>query len=130
MFLLLVGGDGMILVMCMVKTIIDTGANRSEVLLYSNRTAKVIAYKDVFDQARTRIGMNTVYAVTDDKTITPGIYNGSLTANVIVREIPDYLERTFYISGPRGMVTAFQKSLRQAGVSWWKIKVDFFPGFA
>ncbi|WP_244661918.1 hypothetical protein [Mesorhizobium huakuii] len=44
--------------------------------------------------------------------------------------IPDYLGRTFYISGPQAMVKALRDTLLAMGVRRSKIKVDYFPGFA
>ena len=44
--------------------------------------------------------------------------------------MPDYLERTFYISGPQAMVKALRQKLLAMGVRRSKIKVDYFPGFA
>jgi ferredoxin-NADP reductase len=55
---------------------------------------------------------------------------GFITKEMIEKEIPDYKERTFYISGTRGMTVAVGSVLRKLGVHESKIKVDFFPGFA
>ena len=49
---------------------------------------------------------------------------------LIRKEIPDYAERTFYLSGPRSMVVAFEKQLFELGVPRRHILTDFFPGFA
>ncbi len=35
---------------------------------------------------------------------------------LIQNNIPDYMERIFYLSGPRAMVVRFQNSLRELGV--------------
>ena len=44
--------------------------------------------------------------------------------------MPDYNDRTFYISGPRAMVVRFQSVLKELGVARSRIREDFFPGFA
>jgi glycine betaine catabolism B len=49
---------------------------------------------------------------------------------LIEREVPDYGDRTFYISGPRAMVVRLQSLLIGLGVARSRIKVDYFPGFA
>jgi ferredoxin-NADP reductase len=49
---------------------------------------------------------------------------------MIARTVPDYRERTFYLSGPRPLVVGFEKSLRTIGIPKSRIKTDFFPGFA
>jgi ferredoxin-NADP reductase len=124
------GGIGVTPFRSMVHYLIDTRDTRPVTLLYSNKTAAEIAYKDVFDRAAREIGMKTVYALTDEKLPIPGTYAGFIDGALIKREVPDYTERMFYISGPHGMVEAFKKTLNDMGVSRFNIKTDYFPGFA
>ena len=65
--------------------------------------------------------MRTIYTIT--------AAGDRLTADTIKNEIPDYLERMFYISGTHAMTNAFKKTLREIGVPRAHIKTDFFPGF-
>ena len=123
------GGIGITPFRSMIQYLIDKKEKRSVALLYSNKNVEDIAYKDVFDRAQNELGIKTVYFATSEKTPIPGIYTESLSPNIIVREIPDYLERTFYISGPRAMVVSFKKTLRDMNIPNKRIKVDFFPGF-
>jgi glycine betaine catabolism B len=116
------GGIGITPFRSMVKYLSDRGEQRDVVLLYSNRTAAEISYKDIFDEAAKTIVLKTVYQVTD----TDGRIDGAL----IKKEIPDYRDRMFYISGTHAMVSAFQKTLHELGVPRAHIKIDFFPGFA
>ena len=53
---------------------------------------------------------------------------GYVTAELLQRRTPDYLERTWYISGPPGMVNAYSNLLRDLDVPRKQIKKDFFPG--
>ncbi|MDO8664889.1 MAG: RnfABCDGE type electron transport complex subunit D [Candidatus Liptonbacteria bacterium] len=53
-----------------------------------------------------------------------------INAEMLKMEIPDYMERTFYVSGPHSMVAAMEKALREIGIKRSRIKIDFFPGFA
>ncbi|MDE1919135.1 MAG: RnfABCDGE type electron transport complex subunit D [Patescibacteria group bacterium] len=124
------GGIGVTPFRSMVQYLMDMKEKRSVVLLYANKTAAEIAYKGVFDTAGRAIGMKTVYALSNEPNPVPGIYAGMIDGALIKREIPDYKERTFYISGPHGMITAFQKVLREMGVSPLRIRTDYFPGFA
>ncbi len=50
--------------------------------------------------------------------------------NRLSKEIPDYKERTFYISGSHNVVTAFEKIVRSLKVPKSQIITDYFPGFA
>ena len=76
------------------------------------------------------VGHTPIYALSNEPTQVPGMYNGQIDGALIAREVPDYKERTFYISGPHGMVDAFKKTLRDMGVPRWRVKSDYFPGFA
>ena len=124
------GGIGVTPFRSMVQYLIDKKENRAVTLLYSNKTESEIAYKDIFDTATKEIGMKTVYALTDEPNPTPDVHKGFIDAALIMREVPDYKERIFYISGPHGMVTAFTKTLHGMGVPRSHIETDYFPGFA
>lgn len=123
------GGIGVTPFRSMAQHLINTKDARPVTLLYSNKTASEVAYQDVFDEAAETIGMKTVYALTNESGAKPGFHTGFVDEALIAREIPDYRERTFYISGPRSMVEAFKKTLRAMGVSRFRIKTDYFPGF-
>jgi ferredoxin-NADP reductase len=49
---------------------------------------------------------------------------------MIAKTVPDYRERTFYLSGPRSLVIGFERVLTDIGIAKSRIKTDFFPGFA
>ena len=116
------GGIGITPFRSMIKNLVDRNEQRDAILFYSNRTAAEISYREVFDEALERIGMRTVYTITEG--------GNRLTADAIKKEIPDYRRRMFYISGTHAMTNAFEGTLREMGVPSRHIKTDFFPGFA
>ncbi len=118
----LAGGIGITPFRSMIKYLIDTDQKRDIILLYSNKTAKDIVYKDIFKIAAWKLGIKTVYILTEK-----GKY---IDATMIQKEMPDYKERVFYISGPHLMVDAFEKTLKDMGIHDNQIKVDYFPGYA
>lgn len=122
------GGIGVTPFRSMVQHMLDAREQRSVVLLYGNNKANEIAYADVFDRAKRVLGLRTVYVVA--KHAGHNMQQGFIDVALIKREVPDYNDRTFYISGPRAMVVRFQKTLSQLGISKSRIKTDFFPGFA
>ncbi len=124
------GGIGVTPFRSMVQYLLDKKERRSIVIFYSNKTATDIAYKDVFDRAENELGIKTIYTLTNGTIPAPGMYNGQVNAQLISQQVPDYQDCTFYISGPHTMVESFQKTLAEMGVSRFKIKSDFFPGFA
>jgi ferredoxin-NADP reductase/Na+-translocating ferredoxin:NAD+ oxidoreductase RnfD subunit len=132
------GGIGITPFRSMIKYLSDRGEKRDAILLYSNKTRREISYRDVFEEAEKTIGLKTMYAITDIKEKNAGggtdsngsHYSGRIDAAFIKREIPDYVDRLFYISGTRAMTVGFQKTLQELGVPRHQIKIDFFPGFA
>ncbi|MEQ1561258.1 MAG: RnfABCDGE type electron transport complex subunit D [Nitrospira sp.] len=123
------GGIGVTPFRSMIKDLTDRNEKREVVLFFSNRTPNDIVYKDIFDEAEQKIGLKTIYAVNDlaGADPQPNITVGFINADMIKKEVPDFKNCTFYISGPRVMVTAFEDTLNKMGVK--NIKTDFFPGF-
>ena len=124
------GGIGVTPFRSMILDLLDRGEARDAVLLYSNKTVSEIAYRDIFDRASRELGIRTVYALTAEPSVPAWAHGGPIDARLIAESMPDYRERTFYISGPHAMVNAFKKTLRDMGVPRRHIKVDFFPGYA
>lgn len=127
------GGIGVTPFRSMTKYLIDTHDQRSVILLYAARTGADIAYAEVFKTAKDRIGMKAIYMLTDEQASlsTPGVYRGTMiTPEIVQREIPDYLNRLFYVSGTHTMVADTRHMLRTMGVQRKHIKTDFFPGYA
>ncbi|HSX09554.1 MAG TPA: hypothetical protein VLF93_05340 [Candidatus Saccharimonadales bacterium] len=124
------GGIGITPFRSMIKYLSDTGETRDIVLCYSNKTEDEIAYKDIFDEAHTKFGLKVVYTLTDLHNIPHGWKGetGRINADLIKREIPDFAERLFYLSGPQSMVNGYEKVLKNIGVHQNNIKKDFFPG--
>ncbi len=126
------GGIGITPFRSMIKYLTDTKQKRDVTLLYSNKKVSDISYKEVFDEAARVLGIKTIYAITDKgEEIAPGsMYGGFIDAHMIEQTIPDYKNKLFYISGPHGMVSVFETTLKSMGIPRKNIKIDFFPGFA
>lgn len=126
------GGIGITPYRSIIKYLIDTDQKRDIILLYSNKTASDIAYKDIFSEAFTKLGIKTIFILTDKESIPQGWGGkvGYIDSEMIQEEVPDTKERTFYISGPHSMADAFKKTLKGMGVSENQIKADYFPGYA
>jgi ferredoxin-NADP reductase len=107
------GGIGITPFRSMLKYLADKNEKRDIVLFYAANTPQEFAYKDILENAGAKIVYKT----------------DRLTAEAIMKDLPDYLDRTFYISGPHGMVDAFEKILKSMGIPRRQIKIDFFPGY-
>lgn len=124
------GGIGITPFRSIIKFLVDTKEKRDIVLLYSNKVESEIMYQDVFAQAAV-IGVKTIYVLTDQDHLPTNWTGekGRITPIMIEKEVPDYIDRTFYLSGPHNMVVAFEEVLQEMGINRSQIKKDFFPGF-
>jgi ferredoxin-NADP reductase len=125
------GGIGITPYRSIIRYMIDKNEKRDIVLFYSNKMVSEIVYKDVFDEAEKKIKLKTIYTLTDKAHIPPHWKgeSGRIDAAMIMKTIPDYKDRIFYLSGPHSMVTLYEQTLKQMGVKSENIKIDFFPGF-
>ncbi|MDP3935342.1 MAG: FAD-binding oxidoreductase [Candidatus Giovannonibacteria bacterium] len=113
----LAGGIGITPFRSIIKYLLDKNEKRDVILIYANKNAEDAVYNDIWNEAREKLGIKVV------------CQTGFITKEMIIREIPDFKERFFYISGPRAMVTAFEKALKNISVKRSQIKTDFFPGY-
>ncbi len=125
------GGIGVTPFRSMVKYLIDNRENRSVRMLYAVKTKADIAYKDVFEEARSAIGMKTLYVLSGKQEANENnMINGLINKRLLQRAVPDYEECLFYISGTHDMVESVELALLSMGVHHHNIKMDFFSGYA
>jgi len=124
------GGIGITPFRSMVKYLLDKRLSRDITLFYSARGVDDLAFRDLFDEAGREFGLKSVYTLTRGPAPAgwPG-RTGAITPAMIREEMPDYLERLFYVSGSEPMVMAFGKLLAGMGVKRANVKRDYFPGY-
>ena len=125
------GGIGVTPFRSMLKYLVDKNEKRDIVVFYSNKTSDEFAYIDVFRDAGEKLGIRSVFTITDQKTPDENWHGeiGQITPEMLKKYVPDYDQRTFYISGPHSMVSGFSETLNNIGVHQNKIITDYFPGF-
>jgi ferredoxin-NADP reductase/Na+-translocating ferredoxin:NAD+ oxidoreductase RnfD subunit len=116
------GGIGITPFRSMVKYLIDINQKRDIVIVYSAKTVSEFVYTNVFKEAWDKLGIRTIYIDSENQ--------GHIDAARLSREIPDYKERTFYISGSHGVVDSFEQILKNLHVPARQVVTDYFPGFA
>lgn len=121
------GGIGVTPFRSHVKYMIDSDNEHDTVLYYCVNTANELAYNDIWQAAQKNFTFSYIPVVVKEDAMHGG-EKGFVTAEIIKRRTPDYLERVWYISGPPGMVNAYKKLLKEIGVKRGNIKTDFFPG--
>lgn len=124
------GGIGITPFRSMLEELLARGDPRPVTVLYGNNRIDEVAYADLLKRAREELGIATWYAVREPEGAPAEVQIGLIDAAMITSRIPDYRQRTFYISGPQAMVSATRRTLRELGVPFWRIKTDFFPGLA
>ncbi|HQU07990.1 MAG: hypothetical protein B7X04_03170 [Parcubacteria group bacterium 21-54-25] len=121
------GGIGITPFVSMIRHMLNENEARDIVLLYANNTTAEVAYRELLERA-TALGVRTVHAISKDPTTATRI--SRIDAAAIRTAVPDFLDRTFYISGPHGLVAGMHTTLRDLDVPASRIKTDYFPGFA
>lgn len=126
------GGIGITPFISMIRTLLITQEKRDIILFYSNKTEEEIAYKHVLEQGEKELGIKVVHVLSDLEKISSSWQGekGFITSEMIKDSLKDYKERSYFISGPPGMVAAYTTTLKDMGVSSFDIVTDFFPGFA
>jgi ferredoxin-NADP reductase len=112
------GGVGITPFASMLRHLMASGEKRDIVLIYAASSEEDFAYRDLIKAAEARLGLRAVYVA---RTV--------VTEDIVKREVPDYAERTFYLSGPNAMVRAYRRMLLGLSVHRSRIKTDYFPGF-
>ncbi len=124
------GGIGITPFRSMLKYLADTHQRRDIVVLYTSKTPADFVYRDVLTDAEARVGARVIYTLTDVTNVprnwTGGV--GRIDEHMIQRMIPDFQQRTFYLSGPPEMVHAHENALRRLGVPARQLKKDSFAG--
>jgi ferredoxin-NADP reductase len=122
------GGIGITPFRSMVKFLTDRAQAADVVLLYSVSDPRDFAYLDEFRAAR-HVGVKTILIVTNPSHKSADYLTTRIDADLIVKAVPDYAERIFFISGSNAMVDGVGRQLRQMGVARRHIKTDHFAGY-
>lgn len=121
------GGIGITPFRSHLQYIIESDKHFDTVLYYGNNTTSEIAYESLFVAAAAAFPFEVVHVIGKEDVSAP-FERGYVTEEMIKRRSPDFMERTWYLSGPPGMITAYAALLRSLGVPRAQIKKDFFPG--
>jgi len=112
----LAGGIGVTPFRSIAKYLTDIDEQRQIKLICFGNTPTDFSFKDIFTEAE-KVGLETVYELV------------RVNPQLIAKDIPDYKERLFYLSGPLIFVQSAEKILRDLGVKRRQIRKDYFPGY-
>jgi ferredoxin-NADP reductase len=125
------GGIGITPLRSMLRYIADKGLKHNVVLIYGNKDWENVAFRDELEQiAGTHDGIRVEY-VLSGPDFPPGWSGrkGHITSELVAELVPDYKERTFYLSGPLKMVLSLEDQLARIRVPKKQVKHDYFPGY-
>jgi glycine betaine catabolism B len=129
----LAGGIGVTPFVSMLRDLLERGEKRDIVVLVTNRDETSAAYRDVFERAREKLGVRTVFTLTGPADTLPAGWTGKtgrIDETFLREEVPDYWERVFYICGSQHLVSGMKRVLSRMGVERGNMRSDFFPGLA
>ncbi len=133
------GGIGITPFRSMIKYLVDLDQKRDIVLFYACTTPKEFAYTDIFFEA-VKVGVKFVPIITNKDNIHADPswqFNGQpwnghvgfLSPDAVQKFVPEFKNRTYYLSGPSAMVDTYNAMLKNMGIARKFIKTDYFPGF-
>jgi len=125
------GGIGITPIRSILKFVADRNLDIDIVLLYSSRTPEYLIFrKDIIEMQKLNKNIKAIFTLSDCKEKVPGCRQGSIDDSLVREAIPDYLERTFYICGPPGMVAAMRSMLKdKLALPSEKIVTEDFAGY-
>ena len=126
---MLSGGIGITPLRSICKYCTDMRLETKISLLYSNHSERDIIFRKDFEEMQERNkSLKVIFTVSEPSENWNG-QTGRINSEMIKREIPDYIERLFYTSGPPAMVDTMVNLLKDLGVPKKQIKKEEFPGY-
>jgi ferredoxin-NADP reductase len=126
---MLTGGIGITPLRSMCKYCTDMKLDCKITLLYSNRTEKDIVFRGELEIMQKQNTNLKVIFIVDEPSGSWSGHTGRINAEIVRKEMPDYLERHFYTCGPPAMVGAMDDLLTSLRVSEEQIHKENFPGY-
>ena len=123
------GGIGVTPFRSMLQELVDTSQKRDIAFFYQINDPKEVVFKSTI-KASIKQGVQPVFVLSSKDVPKNWKWEvGFVDQKMLEKRVPDYKDRTFYISGPPGMVSAYKGMLNDAGVSSNNIVTDYFSGY-
>ena len=107
---MIAGGIGVTPFMSQLAWMKESGKHYNTRLYYCCNTMAEVAYQDEFRRWSEHMPLVMIPVIAGEEVVPP-MEKGFVTAEMLARRTPDYKERTWYISGPPGMVNAYKRLL-------------------
>lgn len=113
--LLIAAGIGITPFRSMLKDVTDNQLEHDIQLMYTARESEHI-FREIITESPAIAHMHT----SND---------GYLTIEKIMESVPDWADRTIYLSGPQPMIEQFYSEFLARGISRGQLRLDYFPGY-
>lgn len=127
---LLSGGIGIAPIRGICKECFDKKKETDIILLYGNHREDDILYRTEFNEMQIANPFFKIVYTIEEPPESWEASSGFIDLEMIQTEIPDYLERIFYICGPPPMVSAIEEILSKLNVPKEQIKKELFTGYS
>jgi glycine betaine catabolism B len=121
------GGVGIAPFLSIGKYLVDKKESRDMIMLYANKTERDIAFREELSQFESA-GLKTIHVLTEAPTGWAG-RSGFITEDMVRQDIPDWKDRTFFVSGPEPMVLNYENMLKKMGLPGAQVRRDYFEGY-
>lgn len=123
------GGIGVTPFRSMLQNLVDAQESRDIVMFYQVNKPDEIVFKQTI-KASLKRGVKPVFVLSAKEVPRNWKWEtGFITEDMLRKYATDYKLRTYYISGPPGMIAAYRRMLNDAGVSSNNIITDYFSGY-
>lgn len=126
---LISGGIGITPMISISRYCTDKGMDTDIVMISSNKTEQDIAFEDELEiMQKHNPNLKVVHTLTRASNDWAGCRE-RVCESMILREIPDYRDRMFYLCGPPTMVKAVREILYEMAIDKAKVKYELFTGY-
>jgi len=126
---MLSGGIGITPLRSICRYCTDMQLDTKITLLYGNLTERDIAFRKELTEMQERNRNLKVVFTLDQPTEDWTGHKGYINVQMVKKEIPDYMDRVFYVCGPPGMTRAMENLLRDLNLPKTQIKREIFSGY-
>jgi glycine betaine catabolism B len=125
------GGIGVTPFKSIIEYLNNSKQKKDIILMYACADPSEFIYRELFENAGNQIGLKTIYVLTRPENAPTDWAGktGRINVQMIREEIPDFKDRTFFLSGPNAMVQGYKQLLASLSIPKNQIITDYFPGF-
>ena len=126
---MLTGGIGITPLRSMCRYCTDKGSTTDIFLIYGNRREEDIVFLEELEKMQEQnSNLRIVFTLSEPSGSWVG-NRGRISASMVKKEIPGFMERNFYVCGPPGMVAAMEELLKELGLPREQVIKEEFPGY-